>query len=283
MTQASSGPEMTVGLFPAERQQMILALTRRQGRVDVSDLSQRFGVTTETIRRDLGYLEQRRALRRVHGGAVVIPQSHFVPDLHEREVTRAAEKRAIARRAMQEVPMDGAVLIDSGTTCACLAEMFPADRDLTIVTNSLPIAQTLLAIPRLTILHVGGRVRPQTSASVDGWALHALSEIAVDVLFLASYGVSVRRGLTTPDPSEGAVKRAMVAAARRVVVLADHSKLGAEHLSIVGPLSAVDLLITDSLADDQVVQELTEAGLRVESAVVYPDSSGRHPEEREPG
>jgi DeoR family fructose operon transcriptional repressor len=272
---------MAAALFPAERQQMILALTRQKGRVDVGELSQRFGVTTETIRRDLGYLEQRRALRRVHGGAVAIPQSHFVPDLQEREVTRATEKRAIARRAVQEVPAEGAVLIDSGTTCACLAEMFPADRDLTVVTNSLPIAQTLLASPRLTILHVGGRVRPQTRASVDQWALRALSEVAVDVLFLASYGVSVRRGLTTPDPSEGAIKRAMVAAARRIVVLADHSKLGAEHLSIVSPLSAVDLLITDTLADEAVVQELTESGLRVETAVVYPDSPGRRVEDQD--
>lgn len=278
----AGGPGVTAALFPTERQQAILTLARQRGRVDVGELSQRFGVTTETIRRDLGYLEQRRALRRVHGGAVVVPQSHFVPDLQEREVTRAAEKRAIARRALQEIPDEGSVLIDSGTTSACLAEMFPTDRDLTVVTNSLPIAQTLLGNPCVTVLHVGGRVRRQTSASVDSWALHALAEVAVDVLFLASYGVSARRGLTTPDPAEGAVKRAMVAAARHVVVLADHSKLGAEHLAIVSPLTWVDLLITDSLADDVAVRELTDAGLQVDLAAVYPDSSsGKRQEDRD--
>lgn len=263
-----------VELFPAERQQAILVIARELGRVDVGELSQRFSVTTETIRRDLSYLEQRGQLQRVHGGAVAVARPHHVPELQEREVIRVAEKRAIARRALQEIPAEGAVLIDAGTTTARLAEMFPGDRELTVVTNSLPIAQTLSRNPNLTILHLGGRVRRQTSACVDGWALHGLSEVSVDVAFLAAYGISAGRGLTTPDPAEGAVKRAMVAAGRRVVVLADHSKFGAEHLSIVAPLSAVDLLITDSAAPGPALEELAGAGLAIDVATVYTHLTG---------
>jgi DeoR family fructose operon transcriptional repressor len=255
-------------IFASERQQKILEIARRDGRVDVATLGRIFGVTTETVRRDLNQLERVGLLHRVHGGAIPIDRLHVVPPVAQRSFTMAPEKRAIARLALEELPPGGAVLLDSGTTIGQMAELFPDEREMTVVTNALPIAEVLAVKPNLTVLQVGGRVRAKTLAAVDAWATQALAEVSVDVAFVATYGISVHRGLTATDPSEGAVKRAMVATARRVVVLADHSKLGADHLSIFAGLSDVHVLITDDGASDAQLEEFRSAGLDVRVAEV---------------
>ncbi|MQA35827.1 DeoR/GlpR family DNA-binding transcription regulator, partial [Modestobacter roseus] len=165
--------------------------------------------------------------------------------------------------AIAEIPEDGAVLIDAGTTTARVADLMPGDRELTIVTNALQLAGKLAAYPNLNVLLIGGRVRSRTLASVDAWAQQALAGLYVDVCLLATNGVSVERGLTTPDPTEAAVKAAMISAARRVVLLADHSKVGHDHLARFGDLEDVDLLITDTGLDERTAAELAAAGPRV--------------------
>jgi DeoR family fructose operon transcriptional repressor len=144
--------------------------------------------------------------------------------------------------------------------------MFPADRELTVVTNAPPIAQALADKPQLVVHLIGGRLRGQTLAAVGPWALQTIGEVNVDVAFLGTQGISSRLGLTTPDPSEAAVKRAMVGAARRVVVLADHTKLETDHFSLVAALDDVDLLITDSGVSDDVRGVLEAAGVAVRVA-----------------
>jgi DeoR family transcriptional regulator, fructose operon transcriptional repressor len=253
-------------MFASERQQLIIGTARKQGSVDVAKLADEYEVTTETIRRDLTKLEQMGLLRRVHGGAIPVERMQVVPTVEERAASRAAEKRAIAIAALAELPLQGAVLIDSGTTTSRLADIFPEDREITVITNALPTSEALLTKPRLTVFQLGGRIRRHTIATVETWALQALAEVRVDVAFLGSYGVSATQGLTTPDPSEGAVKRAMAETARRVVVLADHTKIGAEHMSIWASISDIDLLITDREAPAKSVGELTRAGLEVRLA-----------------
>jgi len=261
----AAGPVLTrpAPLFASERQAQIAARARRDGRVDVADLGKAFGVTTETIRRDLKVLQEMGLVRRVHGGAIPADGLYVVPNVAQRAGTMTEAKRAIARAALEELPAEGAILIDAGTTAVQLAELLPGDRELTVVTNTLPIAQAVVEKPRVTVHLLGGRVRPQTLASVGEWALHALSEVTLDVAFMGTQGLSVARGLTTPDASEAAVKRAMVSAARRVVVLADHTKLESEYFSIVAPLSAVHLVVTDSAGSDEPREALVRAGVEV--------------------
>jgi DeoR family fructose operon transcriptional repressor len=110
---------------------------------------------------------------------------------------------------------------------------------------------------------IGGRVRGRTQAAVDAWALHALADSYVDVAFIGTNGISAERGLTTPDTTESAVKRAMIGAARRSVVLADHTKFGQDHLSRFAALNEIDTLITDSGLDAQIVDEVRSQGPRV--------------------
>ncbi|MFD5628599.1 MULTISPECIES: DeoR/GlpR family DNA-binding transcription regulator [unclassified Streptomyces] len=232
-------------MYAPERQQEILRLARDGGRVDVVSLAEEFQVTAETIRRDLKTLDRAGLVRRVHGGAIPAGRLDFEPDLAEREYTAADEKDRVAQAAVAELPHDGTVILDAGSTVARLAGAVPLEATLTVVTHSLPIAARLADHPGIQLHLVGGRVRHRTRAAVDAWALRAYSEIRADVLFIAANGFSVSYGLTTPDLAEAAVKRATMRAARRVVLLADSSKHGQEHFARFGDLSDVDLLITD--------------------------------------
>jgi DeoR family fructose operon transcriptional repressor len=250
-------------VYQEERQSVILERARNWGRVDVAELAAEFDVTPETVRRDLSALERHGFLRRVHGGAIPVERLGFEPELQTRDAAMAAEKDRIARAALAELPAEGAILLDAGTTTARLADLLPVDRELTVVTNALPIGMALSTRPNLTVLTVGGRIRGRTLAMVDQWALRVLSETYVDVAFLGTNGVSVQRGLTTPDVAEAATKRAMMGAARRVVVLADHTKVGNDYFARFGELEEVDTLVCDDGLDIELAGDLQAAGPRV--------------------
>ncbi|NLU75719.1 DeoR/GlpR transcriptional regulator [Streptomyces sp. HNM0575] len=233
-------------MYAPERQQEILRLAQQRGRVEVLALAQEFQVTAETVRRDLKALDRAGVIRRVHGGAIPAGRLDFEPDLNERETAAPDEKDRIARAALGELPSEGSVLLDAGSTTGRLAASVPVDAALTVVTHALPLAARLADHPGIDLHIVGGRVRHRTRAAVDAWALRTYGEINADLLFLATNGFSLEGGLTTPDLAEAAVKRAVRAAARRVVLLADSSKYGREHFARFGGLDDVDLLITDT-------------------------------------
>jgi DeoR family fructose operon transcriptional repressor len=250
-------------MYAEERQRLIVERARAGGRVEVAALAEELGVTTETVRRDLTNLERHALLRRVHGGAIPIERLGFEPALAARDSVLTVEKERIARLALAELPDEGTILLDAGTTTARLAALLPTDRELVVLTNALPIAMSLSVRPNITVLMVGGRVRGRTQAAVDAWALQALADSYVDVAFIGANGISPERGLTTPDTTESAVKRAMIRAARRSVVLADHTKVGQDHLSRFAALDEIDTLITDAGLDAQVADELRAQGPRV--------------------
>ncbi|MEU2109017.1 DeoR/GlpR family DNA-binding transcription regulator [Streptomyces sp. NPDC087659] len=250
-------------MYAPERQQEILRLAREGGRVEVLSLADEFQVTAETIRRDLKALDRAGLVRRVHGGAIPAGRLDFEPDLAERESTAADEKDRIARAALAELPEDGSVILDAGSTVARLAAAFPLECSLTVVTHALPAAARLADHPGIDLHLVGGRVRHRTRAAVDAWALRAYGEIRADVVFLGTNGFSAGSGLTTPDLAEAAVKRAVVAAARRVVLLADSAKYGEEHFARFAGLADVDLLITDSGLSPEDAAAVEAAGTEV--------------------
>ncbi|MEU5773844.1 DeoR/GlpR family DNA-binding transcription regulator [Streptomyces venezuelae] len=250
-------------MYAPERQQEILRLARDGGRVDVLSLAEVFRVTAETIRRDLKALDRAGLVRRVHGGAIPAGRLDFEPDLAEREGTAADEKDRIAHAALAELPAEGSVVLDAGSTVARLAAALPLESTLTVVTHGLPTAARLADHPGIQLHLIGGRVRQRTRAAVDAWALRAYGEIRADVLFLAANGFSAEAGLTTPDLAEAAVKRAAVAAARRVVLLADSAKHGQEHFARFGDLSDVDLLITDTGLTDDDAAAIERGGTEV--------------------
>lgn len=248
-----------------ERRQLIAEETTRRGRVSVSRLATVFDVTPETVRRDLVELERRGALRRVHGGALAPGGVRVEPAVTERAGLMVAEKARIAEAARALLPESGTVIIDAGTTTGALVEAFPTDRELTVVTNALPLALRLAPLPRVTVITVGGRLRPRTLAAVDQFAVDMVRSLHVDMALVATNGLDAT-GCTTPDPAEAAVKAAFVAAADQVVVLADHTKLGPRHFVRFAEPSDLDVVVTDTGADEADVLELRASGIEVVTA-----------------
>lgn len=252
-------------LYAEERQQAIAELVAQRGRLSVTALAEEYAVTTETVRRDLSALERAGVLRRVHGGAVPASAlSALESKMSERDLTHADEKDRIAKAAVALLPPSGgSVLLDAGTTIARVAMMLPRDLRLTVVTNAVPIAARLAGSPNVNLHLLPGRVRSTTHAAVGEDTVEALGRLRADVAFLGTNGISREHGLSTPDHTEAAVKRAMVASAHRVVVLLDSSKLGREHTVRFAELADVDVVVTDSGADGDQLDALRAAGVDV--------------------
>lgn len=252
-------------MYAEERQQAIASLVMTKGRASVTELARAYDVTTETVRRDLAVLDRAGLLRRVHGGAVPTRALHLVEQgVGERESTHAEHKDAIAAAAIEFFPLSGAtVLLDAGTTTGRIAAALPTDRELVVVTNSVPIAARLAGTPSINLQLLGGRVRGLTQAAVGEQTLRVLDTLRVDIAFIGTNAINVRHGLSTPDTEEAAVKRAMVTAANYVVVAADSSKVGREDFVSFAPLSSVHTLITDSEISAADRDQLTEQGVEV--------------------
>jgi DeoR family transcriptional regulator, fructose operon transcriptional repressor len=252
-------------MYAEERQQAIASLVIANGRASVAELTQAYDVTTETVRRDLAALDKAGVLRRVHGGAVPVRALHLVEaGVGERETTHAEHKDAIAAAAVDLLPQSGAtVLLDAGTTTARIAAHLPTDRELVVVTNSVPIAARLATMPSVSLQLLGGKVRGVTQATVGEQTLRVLDMLRVDMAFIGTNGITVRHGLSTPDSEEAAVKRAMVSSANYVVAVADSSKVGQEDFVSFAPLASVDTLITDSEISETDRAQLTEHGVEV--------------------
>lgn len=249
-------------MYAVERRHEIATLIEERGRGDVTELASRFGVTPETIRRDLTELEQRRFLRRVHGGAISIHRFRSEPAIEEKAAVMASEKEAIAEAALSFVPEQGSVLLDAGTSTLALARIFP-ERELTVFTHSVAIALELAARRDLRLYVIGGRLRTRTLANVDDWALRQLAALRVDVAFVGTNGFSVERGLSTPDPAEAAVKHAICLAAAQTVVLADHTKLDQESAVRFAAIHEFDVLVSDGGLAEADRLALEEADIEV--------------------
>jgi len=247
-------------MYAPERHRAIVDRVSMGGRASVNDLAEALDVTPETIRRDLTELEKQGLVRRVHGGAIPVRRLGFQPSVDSRNNVHVEEKGRIAQAALEQVPHEGAIILDSGTTTGRLVTMLPVDRQLTVVTNSVQHAIALANRENVTLLLLGGRVRGRTLSCVDTWAIQSLKGITADVAFVGADGISVERGLTTPDRTEAEIKAAMLTAARRTVVMADHTKFGDEHFSKFGAVEDIDVIITDRGLDAAVASEIEAAG-----------------------
>ena len=234
-------------MLAPQRQAMILELIRRHGGVRVSDLVREFGVSDMTVRRDLDALADRGLVRKVHGGATT-PDNRVTdePGFTAKSTQQLAEKEAIARHAATLVQPGAGIALSAGTTTAILARHLVDVPELTVVTNSIPVADVLHRNGRSdqTVILTGG-VRTPSDALVGPVAVAAIRSLNPDLLFLGAHGISESAGLSTPNLLEAETNRALIDAARRVVVLADHTKWQTVGISSFARLADVDLVITD--------------------------------------
>ncbi|GIJ80906.1 DNA-binding transcriptional regulator of sugar metabolism, DeoR/GlpR family [Micromonospora phaseoli] len=245
-------------MLAQQRQAAILDRVRTTGGVRVGELAAEHGVSDMTIRRDLDLLHERGLLAKVHGGATVAGATDE-PGFQAKSVRQQAEKAAIAARAARLVRPGAAIALSAGTTTAELARQLVDVPGLTVVTNSLPVADILHDRGRddQTVVLTGG-VRTPSDALVGPLAVAAVRALHLDLLFLGVHGITERTGFTTPNLMEAETNRALVAAADRLVVLADHTKWGTVGISAIAPLTDAHLLVTDDRLPPQARRLLTE-------------------------
>ncbi len=275
-----SGKLVTRRAISGGRLRTIADIVTRDGSVRASELVETFAVTDETVRRDLKRLEAMGVVERVHGGAVAtgaLSETTYAGRLLKHE----AEKRAIAKFAARFVQDGDTLIVDAGTTTMYLIRELRGKRDLVVATNAVTHAAELTKNPHVTLMLIGGMVRPATFAAVGDMTIASLREIHVERTFLAAHSISVRSGITNPIPEEVPAKRAMIAAASEVILLVDHSKFGEESLIRVAPLTAVAHIVTSELADSDEIEGIRALGVEVTQVRV--DETSHLPERSHEG
>jgi DeoR/GlpR family transcriptional regulator of sugar metabolism len=248
-----------------QRQTLILEQVREHGAVRVADLVNALGVSDMTIRRDLELLDERGLIEKVHGGAAAIEGSSlFEPGFTLKSALQQAEKDAIAAAAATMVVPGTAIALSAGTTTFALAKRLTDVPGLTVLTNSVPVADVLHrdGRPDQTIILSGG-VRTPSDALVGPFAVDVIHSLHVDIVFMGTHGVEPHAGLTTPNILEAETNRALIEAGRRLVVVVDHTKWGIVGISSVARLQDADTVITDSGLDQAAQVQLASAVRRL--------------------
>jgi DeoR/GlpR family transcriptional regulator of sugar metabolism len=253
-------------LLAEQRRALILDEVRRRGGVRVNELTRKLGVSDMTIRRDLDALARQGMLEKVHGGAVpVVEASTHEPGFEAKSGLELTAKEDIARTAAQLVAPGTAIALSGGTTTYALAQQLLDVPDLTVVTNSVRVADVFHSAQRTsgqrqgaaTVVLTGG-VRTPSDSLVGPVADQAIAALHFDVLFLGVHGISAEAGLSTPNLAEAETNRRLVQSARHVVVVADHTKWGVVGLSSFAALEQVDTLVTDAGMPADARAEISE-------------------------
>lgn len=249
--------------IPAKRRGDLLKVAKERGAITVTEGASQFAVSADTIRRDLDYLAERGLLKRTHGGAVPLDDV-IVPDLPvtQRLVSRAAEKGRIAREAASLIVDGETLLVYGGSTTRAFVGELGARRNLTIVTNDLGIAGAMTSDNARSIYLLGGQVLIHAQITLGTVGFPQAGPISADTAVLGVGGISAR-GLSTTIFEEAAMMAAMVDAARRVIVLADATKLGRSVFAHIVPLNKIDVLVTDAKPSPQLAAALNESGVKV--------------------
>jgi DeoR family transcriptional regulator, aga operon transcriptional repressor len=245
-----------------QRLNQIVSAVVQEGSLDVDDLAARFAVSHATIRRDLEMLEQQRLVTRTHGGVTTHPAFNDLP-LGYKNAQDLAEKRRIAQKAMEHLDSARVVGLTGGTTVTEFARLLGDAGARTVVTNALNVAVSLASNSDIQVFNAGGEVRSSSLESVGSSAVEFISGYNIDVAFIGVDGVDPVAGCTNYDPGGVAVNAVLMDRARTRIVLADATKLGKVALARVCEIARVDILITDTRADPDVVTALQRSGCEV--------------------
>ena len=246
----------------AGRLERLRRLVQTRHIVRVEELSAELGVSPAPVRRDLAELDDRGAVRRVHGGAVATESRLTEPLFEDKTTLAAAEKQSIAQAALRLIQPNDSVFLDGGSTVLALAALLRDRTDISVTTNSLRVAVELAAGGPPLIL-VGGELRRLSQTFVGPLTRFTIDPLHVDKAFIGTIGLTLDAGMTTTDPREAYTKTLVMEHARQVVLLADSSKFGKVSFTRVGSLDRVDLLITDRGASRKQIAQFAKRHIKV--------------------
>jgi DeoR family transcriptional regulator, aga operon transcriptional repressor len=254
-------------LLVGERRRRIVELLQEQGRVTVEALASRFATSAVTIRHDLAKLETTGVLERTHGGALLRRDDDDYP-ITVKQTLHHAEKVRIAKAAAALIQDGDTVILDSGTTTAEIAKQIRKFdfRSINVITNALNVAMLLADVPFVRLIMPGGILRPESTSLSGHMAEAALEGLQANRLFLGADGLDPERGVMTPHLPEAQLNAKMIAISRQVIVVADSSKMMRRNISLIARVEQLHMLITDTGANPDVVEELERRGVEVRLA-----------------
>lgn len=252
-----------VAVVAAERRRIILDWIVRHGSVKVACLTDALEVGANTIRADLDALEREGKLMRVHGGAILKDRGTPRPPYSQTRGANLEEKSGIGAAALEFVPENGTIFIGSGSTTYQLAIRLTPEHRIHVVTNALDVAAYLASNQIATVDFLGGNIRPDSLESDLTLSEHSLESLYWDVAFMGAAAIDAARGITTFDRDTARCEKIVIGRAGKVVALCDSTKIGSFAYAQVGPASLIDVLVTDSGINSEMIEELSGQGIRV--------------------
>ena len=249
-------------MLAGERRNQILRLLNSNGNMTVAELSGVFGVTTETIRRDLDVMDKENLLKRIHGGAVALHHRQEVPFDVRRE-TNTKEKRNIALKAAQLVESGDTLFLDISSTAVYFAKEISNIKDITVITNSVVIALEFINKKDVTLISTGGILRPNSYSLVGPLANNAIRNYRADKFFCSCRGFSLQYGVSDSNELENEVKKTMMNQSSKLFLLMDHTKIGETGLAQFASPEDIDILICDDGIAAKDAQDIRRAGINI--------------------
>ncbi|MFU0825571.1 DeoR/GlpR family DNA-binding transcription regulator [Clostridium sp.] len=250
-------------MFAEERREMILAQLKSKGRILAKDLAEEFGTSIDTIRRDLTAMEERGLLKRTHGGAIPLSKVRRFPiDEKLRYGEGTEHQNAVAKVAVKYIEQGDTIFIGGASIHYVLLKYLPLDKNYTVITNSLIIAEKLKLLNNVETYIVCGKIKDEEGI-IDALATEFIRTLRIDVAFLTGGGFSARHGLSSSTPEGSAFQRAVAEVSRKKICLANFDKIGTEFFSRTLEAEELDLLITDWEAPDKEIEKIKKLGIKV--------------------
>jgi DeoR/GlpR family transcriptional regulator of sugar metabolism len=246
-----------------ERQKQILSLLSTAGRLSVAEIVEQFSISEATARRDLESLASQGKAKRVHGGVIAVEQAPPELPILQRESEQVDEKSLIGRVAAELVADGETVFLGSGTTVLEAAKNLRERKNLTVITNSLPVLNALAGIKDITVVSLGGQLRESELSFIGHITEQALADLRVDKVVMGTRGVSLENGLSNDYLPETLTDRAVLKIGREVIIVADHTKVNRVATTLLAPLNAMNIFVTDQNTDRKFIQALKKQGIQV--------------------
>ena len=258
--------EMNNPLSSLERQNQIVQFLQRSQRISILEVCENYSVSEATARRDLEALASEGRIQRVHGGAIALTQPSPEQPLLQRQREQADEKIRIGQVAAALVQEGETVFLGSGTTVLEAARSLRGRRNLTVLTNSLPVVNALAGAEGITVICLGGMLRDSELSFIGHITEQALAEVRADKVFIGTRAISMEHGLTHEYLPETMTDRAILKAGQEIFVLADHTKFGRAATVLLAPLESIHILVTDEQAPRDFIAAVQRKGIRVITA-----------------